>query len=69
LLHRERFLFKAKKYEQWKRIVRTSGPHGLRQIRWLRDEALSGKLEGKRSSRLSLHYRVVYEVHKDQVAV
>lgn len=37
-----------------------SGPPGLRLIRGFNDEALSGKREGHRSSRLGLQWRVVY---------
>jgi mRNA-degrading endonuclease YafQ of YafQ-DinJ toxin-antitoxin module len=37
-----------------------SGPPGLRLIRDFNDEALSGKLQGYRSSRLGLQWRVVY---------
>lgn len=37
-----------------------SGPPGLRLIKGFNDEALSGKWNGCRSSRLGLQYRVIY---------
>jgi len=57
------------RYEKWKDIVVTSGPKGLRNIKGLRDEVLSGKWAGFRSSRLNLQYRVIYKVEKDRVLV
>ncbi len=45
-----------------------SGPPGLREIKGFHDEALSGKWKGDRSSRLSIHYRVIYRaVAPDQI--
>lgn len=58
-----------KKYEKWKDIVVISGPQGLRKIKGLRDEALSGDWKGCRSSRLNLQYRVIYKVEGDKVLV
>lgn len=58
-----------KRYEKWKDIVSISGPQGLRQIRGFNDEALSGKWQGFRSSRLNIQYRVIYNVQSDQVLV
>ncbi len=55
-------------YEFWKNIVRFQGPQGLRGIRRLHDEALKGKRKGERSSRLSIKYRVIYEV-EDKTAI
>lgn len=49
-----------KRYEKWKDIAMISGPPGLRLIRGFRDEALAGKWQGYRSSRLGLQYRVIY---------
>ena len=49
-----------KRYEKWKDIAALSGPPGLRLIRGFNDEALSGKWNGYRSSRLGLQYRVFY---------
>ena len=51
-----------KRYEKWKDIAALSGPLGLRQITGFHDEALSGKWNGYRSSRLGLQYRVIYRV-------
>ena len=56
-----------KRYEKWKDIARISGPLGLRAIRGFRDEALSGKWNGYRSSRLSLQYRIIYRVLASQL--
>ena len=49
-----------KRYVKWKDIAMLSGPPGLRLIRGFNDEALSGKWNGYRSSRLGLQYRVFY---------
>jgi len=51
-----------KRYEKWKDIASISGPPGLRAIRGFRDEALSGRWNGYRSSRLTLKYRIIYRV-------
>jgi addiction module RelE/StbE family toxin len=56
-----------KRYEKWKDIARISGPRGLRAIRGFRDEALSGKWNGYRSSRLNLQYRIIYRVVASQL--
>jgi len=56
-----------KRYEKWKDIARISGPLGLRAIRGFRDEALSGKWNGHRSSRLNLQYRIIYRVVTSQL--
>ncbi len=56
-----------KRYEKWKDIARISGPLGLRAIRGFRDEALSGKWQGHRSSRLNLQYRIIYRVVASQL--
>jgi addiction module RelE/StbE family toxin len=58
-----------KRYEKWKDIVMISGPHGLRNIKGFRDEALLGQWKGCRSSRLGLKYRVIYQVHKQHLLV
>lgn len=58
-----------KRYEKWKDIVCISGPQGLRRIKGLHDESLSGKWEGYRSSRLNIQYRVIYKVLGDQIQV
>jgi addiction module RelE/StbE family toxin len=49
-------------YEKWKDIAAISGPSGLLLIEGFHDEALSGKWQGYRSSRLSLQWRVIYRV-------
>ncbi len=58
-----------KRYEKWKDIVGISGPRGLRLIRGFRDEALGGKWEGHRSSRLGDQYRIIYRVVAQEVLV
>jgi len=58
-----------KRYEKWKDIVAISGPQGLRKIKGLRDEALTGEWKGYQSSRLNVQYRVIYKVEKDKVLV
>jgi addiction module RelE/StbE family toxin len=58
-----------KKYETWKAIVRQDGPAGVHRIRGLRDEALKGKWQGFRSSRLNLQYRVIYSIDGGAVTV
>ena len=58
-----------KRYEKWKDIVVVSGPQGLKRIKGLNDEALSGKWKGYRSSRLNIQYRVIYKVVGDQILV
>jgi len=58
-----------KKYEKWKDVVFISGPQGLREIKGLRDEPLSGEWQGYRSSRLNRQYRVIYKIEKDRVLV
>jgi hypothetical protein len=45
------------------------GPQNLRTIKSFHDEALSGNLRSYRSSRLSIHYRVIYQIDRDQVTV
>ena len=51
-----------KRYEKWKDIAMVSGPPGLRLIKGFHDEALQGKWQGHRSSRLGSQYRVIYKV-------
>jgi len=59
----------AEKYAFWLAVMRQSGPHGLRAIKSLHDEKLSGKLAHLRSSRLSQQWRVLYRVEADVVTV
>ena len=58
-----------KRYQKWKDIVSISGPVGLRAISDFNDEALSGQWRGFRSSRLGQQYRVIYEIHRNEVRV
>lgn len=58
-----------KRYEQWKGVVRASGPTALRWIRGFHDEALRGAWKGHRSSRLGIRYRVIYRVVDREVCV
>ncbi len=58
-----------KRYEKWKDIVVISGPQGLKIIKGLKDEALSGKWKGYRSSRLNIQYRVIYKAEGDKILV
>lgn len=58
-----------KRYEKWKDIVRISGAAGLKLIQGFRDEALRGKWQGFRSSRLNLQYRVIYRVEGESLMV
>ena len=51
-----------KRYEKWKDIAIVSGPLGLRLIKGFHDEALRGKWQGYRSSRLGQQCRVIYKV-------
>jgi addiction module RelE/StbE family toxin len=46
-----------------------SGPMGLRLIRGFRDEALTGRWKGYRSSRLNEQWRVIYQVRADVLLV
>ena len=55
-----------KRFEKWKDIAILSGPPGLRLIKGFSDEALSGRREGHRSSRLNVQWRVIYRTVPDQ---
>jgi addiction module RelE/StbE family toxin len=57
------------KYEQWKAIVSAGGPSHLLALPGLRDEALTGRWRGFRSSRLSLQWRVIYQVQSERIVV
>jgi len=59
----------VKKYELWKNVVFRHGPEKLREFPGFHDEKLRGDRQGERSSRLSLHYRVIYTVEKEIVTV
>jgi len=58
-----------KRYEKWKDIASISGPQGLRLIRGFRDEALAGRWESFRSSRLNEQWRVIYRVEAEVLLV
>lgn len=58
-----------KEYEIWKRIIEFQGVQGLREIKGYHDEALKGEWKGFRSSRLSLHWRVIYKVETKELEV
>lgn len=58
-----------KKYELWKNLVFRHGPDVLREFPGFHDEKLKGSRMGQRSSRLSLLYRVIYQVERDVVSV
>ncbi len=58
-----------KRYEKWKDIVAISGPEGLRLIKGLHDESLRGELQGYRSSRLGLKYRLIYTIEDKKLYV
>lgn len=58
-----------KKYELWKDIVFRHGPGKLKEFPGFHDEKLKGKLEGRRSSRLNIQYRVIYCVENEIVTV
>ena len=58
-----------KRYEKWKDIVTISGPEGLRLIKGFHDESLRGERKGHRSSRLGLHYRLIYRIENKKLFV
>jgi plasmid maintenance system killer protein len=58
-----------KKYELWKDIVFRHGPDKLKDFPGFHDEKLRGELEGKRSSRLNIQYRIIYIVENEIVTV
>jgi len=58
-----------KKYELWKNIVFRHGPEKLKEFPGFNDEKLKGNRSGQRSSRLSLLYRVIYEVERESISV
>jgi proteic killer suppression protein len=59
----------VKKYELWKNIVFRHGPDKLREFLGFHDEKLKGEIEGQRSSRLNIQYRVIYSIEKETVSV
>jgi mRNA-degrading endonuclease RelE of RelBE toxin-antitoxin system len=59
----------VKKYELWKCLVFRHGPAKLKEFPGFHDEKLKAERAGQRSSRLSLQYRVIYEVDRKIVTV
>ncbi len=57
------------RYEKWKDIVAISGSEGLKLIKELNDESLSGEWEGYRSSCLNIQYRVIYKIENEELYV
>ena len=57
------------RYEAWKRVVELQGPLGLRSVKGFHDEALKGEWNSFRSSRLGLHWRVIYLVENGVLEV
>ncbi len=57
----------ADKLDDWIEGVETDGLETMRKIPGYHDEPLSGKRKGQRSIRLSIHYRVIYEIKKENV--
>ena len=51
-----------KRYEKWLDIATISGPPGLKSVRGFQRRSLVGKVDGYRSSRLNVQYRVIYRV-------
>ena len=58
-----------KKYELWKDLVFRHGPGILKDFPGFHDEKLKGNREGQRSSRLNLHYRVIYVINGADIMV
>jgi len=59
----------VKKYELWKNIVFRHGPEKLKEFPGFHDEKLKGGRKGERSSRLSLQFRIIYQVERNVVTV
>ena len=58
-----------RRYELWKDLFFRHGPEILKKFPEFHDEKLKGDRKGQRSSRLSLQYRVVYKVDRNEVTV
>lgn len=59
----------VKKYELWKDIIFRHGPEKLKEFKGFHDEKLKGNQKGRRASRLSLQYRVIYIVKRQIITV
>jgi len=46
-----------------------SGPSGLRMIKGFHDEALRGRWQGYRSSRLNYQYRIIYKIENQELYI
>lgn len=51
-------------YETWARMIENHGTKVLRKFPGYHDEMLRGELQGYRSSRLNLKWRVIYQVNR-----
>jgi plasmid maintenance system killer protein len=56
-----------RRFDAWAAIVIVSGPQGLRAVKGMHDEKLAGSMKDLRSSRLGLHWRVIYRIDADIV--
>lgn len=54
-----------REYELWARLVEEHGSSILRKFKGYHDEKLKGEMQGFRSSRLTLKWRVVYGTAKE----
>jgi mRNA-degrading endonuclease RelE of RelBE toxin-antitoxin system len=59
----------VKKYELWKNIIFRHGPGKLKEFKGFHDKKLKGNRQGRRASRLSLQYRVIYTVKRQIITV
>ncbi len=57
----------ADKLDEWIEAVETDGIQEVRKIPGYHDEPLKGNRQGQRSIRLSLSYRMIYEMNKKGV--
>lgn len=57
-------------YETWARMIESHGATVLRKFPGYHDEMLRGDWQGHRSSRLSLKWRVIYQIsHNGEVEI
>jgi len=59
----------VKKYELWKDIIYCHGPEKLKEFPGFNNEKLHGDREGQFSSRLNIHFRVIYQVDREAITV
>ena len=55
------------KLKAWKDLVENEGIEIAREIPGFNDEALRGKLSGKRSIRLSKQWRAIYSIQNNEI--